>query len=59
MNNSQRGLLVRYLSEEELDQAIKAAQKAGETRLVRRLCFIKNLFQDDTREQAGRRVGIS
>ncbi|WP_152424851.1 IS630 family transposase [Natronococcus jeotgali] len=59
MNNRQRGLLVRHLSEEELDQAIESAQEADETRLVRRLCFIKNLYQGDTREQAGRRVGIS
>ncbi|RQG87852.1 helix-turn-helix domain-containing protein [Natrarchaeobius halalkaliphilus] len=59
MNNSQRGLLVQHLSEAELDQAVEAAQKADETRLVRRLCFIKNLYQGDTREQAGRRVGIS
>jgi len=51
--------LVKHLSEEELEQAIKDAQKADETRLVRRLCFIKNLYQGDTREQAGRRVGIS
>ncbi|MFA9416364.1 hypothetical protein [Natrinema sp. HArc-T2] len=47
---------MRHLSEKELDQAIEAAQKADETRLVRRLCFIKNLYQGDTREQAGRRV---
>ncbi|SIS22368.1 Transposase [Natronorubrum thiooxidans] len=59
MNNSQRGLLVQHLSEEEIDQAIKSAQEADETRLVRRLCYIKNLYQGDTREQAGRRVGIS
>ncbi len=32
---------------------------ADETRLVRRLCFVKNLYHGDTREQAGRRVGIS
>ncbi|MDQ2052617.1 IS630 family transposase [Natronolimnohabitans sp. A-GB9] len=59
MNKSQRGLLVRHLSEEELDQAIESAQEADETRLVRRLCYIKNLYLGDTREQAGRRVGIS
>jgi putative transposase len=59
MNTSQRGHLTRHLSERELDQAIEEAQKADETRLVRRLCFIKNLYQGDTRKQAGRRVGIS
>ncbi|QSG07558.1 Transposase [Halapricum desulfuricans] len=50
---------MRHLSEEELEQAIEDAQSADETRLVRRLCFIKNLYQGDTRKQAGRRVGIS
>ena len=59
MNTTQRGQVVRHLSEAELDQAIQEAQKADETRLVRRLCFIKNLYQGDTRKQAGRRVGIS
>ena len=59
MNTGQRGELVRHLSEEELGQAIEDAQSADETRLVRRLCFIKNLYQGDTRKQAGRRVGIS
>ncbi|MCU4753661.1 IS630 family transposase [Halobacteria archaeon AArc-curdl1] len=50
---------MRHLSEKGLDQAIEEAQEADEARLVRRLCFIKNLYQGDTREQAGRRVGIS
>lgn len=59
MNNTQRGLLVRHLTETELDQAVAEAQKAGETRLVRRLCYVKNLYAGDTREQAGNRVGIS
>jgi transposase len=59
MNTSQRSHLMRHLSESELDQAIEEAQKGDETRLVRRLCFIKNLYQGDTRKQAGRRVGIS
>jgi putative transposase len=59
MKGSQRGLLVRHLTETELDQAIAEAQKADETRLVRRLCYVKNLYAGDTREQAGNRVGIS
>jgi len=41
---------MRHLSESELDQAIEEAQKADEARLVRRLCFIKNLYQGDTRK---------
>ncbi|MWV38842.1 hypothetical protein [Natrialba sp. INN-245] len=50
MINNQRGLLVRHLSEKELNQAIEAAQEADETRLVRRLCFIKNLYQHLSRK---------
>ncbi|WP_166033631.1 hypothetical protein [Haloplanus aerogenes] len=50
---------MKHLSEEELEQAITDAQKAGETCLVRRLCYVKNLYQGDTREEAGKRVGIS
>ncbi|MWV38852.1 IS630 family transposase [Natrialba sp. INN-245] len=59
MKNTQRGLLMRHLLESEVDQAIVDAQTDGESVLVRRLCFIKNLYYGDTREQAGRRVGIS
>jgi len=59
MNASPRGLLVKHLSDSELDQAIAEAQKADETRLVRRLCYVKNLYAGDTRKEAGRRVGIS
>ena len=59
MKNNRRGLLVRHLSGGELGQAIQTAQKADETRLVRRLCYVKNLYAGDTREEAGDRVGIS
>ncbi|WP_425311095.1 helix-turn-helix domain-containing protein [Halococcus dombrowskii] len=59
MKNNQRGLLVKHLSSDELDRAIADAQKADETHLVRRLCYVKNLYAGDTREEAGDRVGIS
>lgn len=59
MKSSPRGLLLKHLTEIELDHAIEEAQKADETRLVRRLCFVKNLYQGDTRMEAGDRVGIS
>ncbi len=59
MKSSSRGLLLKHLTETELNREIKDAQKADETRLVRRLCFVKNLYQDDTRKEAGNRVGIS
>jgi len=59
MMTNRRGELVRHLTDSELEQAIQEAEKADETRLVRRLCFVKNLYQGDTRAQAGGRVGIS
>ena len=59
MNRSSRAELHRHLSERELDKAIDDAQKADETRLVRRLCFVKNLYAGETRTEAGRRVGVS
>jgi len=51
--------MVQHLSEQELDEAINDAQKADETRLVRRLCFIKNVLLGDTDAIAARRVGVS
>jgi transposase len=59
MATSRRIEVKRHLSEEQLDLAIDEAQKADETRLVRRLCFIKNLYFDDTTKTAARRVGGS
>lgn len=59
MKNDRRGLLVRYLSGDELCRAIADAQRPDETRLVRRLCYVKNLYAGDTRDGAGDRVGIS
>jgi len=50
---------MKHLTETELDREINDAQKADEIRLVRRLCFVKNLYQGDTRKEAGNRVGIS
>jgi transposase len=47
------------LSEEELDTAIDDAQKADETRLVRRLCLIKNLYAGDSITEAATRVGVA
>jgi len=59
MKTTRRTELVKHLSEQQLDDAINDAQKADETRLVRRLCFIKNIFLDDTETLAARRVGVS
>ena len=59
MKRGRRLEIVEHLTEEELERAINEAQKADETRLVRRLCFVKNLYAGDTLKEAGRRVGVS
>jgi transposase len=59
MATSRRIEVVRHLSEDQLDTAIDDAQKADETRLVRRLCFIKNLYFGDSTKIAAQRVGAS
>jgi putative transposase len=59
MKTGRQTELIHHLSEKELDTAIDEAQKADETRLVRRLCFIKNVYLGDTNEMAARRVGVS
>ena len=46
MKSSPRGLLVKHLTETELDHAVKEAQKADETYLVRRLCFVDALVAE-------------
>jgi len=59
MERSRRFELVEHLSNPELDEAIEEAQKADETRLVRRLCFVKGLHEGKTQQQAGDAVGVS
>jgi transposase len=59
MKTNRRTELVEHLSEAQLDDAINDAQKADETRLVRRLCFVKNLYEGKTQQQAGAAVGVS
>ena len=59
MKTGRQTELVMHLSEDELDTAIDDAQKADETRLIRRLCFIKNVYLSDTNKMAARRVGVS
>lgn len=59
MNGRRRFNVIEHLSEAELDTAINEAQKADEARLVRRLCFVKNLYAGDVLEEAARRVGVS
>lgn len=45
-----------HLSDEELRDAIK---KADDQRVVRRLCFVRNLSAEDTIEDAAWRVGAT
>ncbi|TMT87008.1 IS630 family transposase [Haloterrigena sp. H1] len=59
MKTTRQTEMVKHLSEKQLDEAINEAQKADETRLVRRLCFIKNVSLGDTDKMAARRVGAS
>ena len=59
MATSRRIEVERHLSEDQLDEALNEAQKADETRLVRRLCFMKNLYADDSTKTAAQRVGVS
>lgn len=49
----------KHLSDAELDEMIDEAQSNEETRLVRRLCLIKNLYCGDSVTEAGDRVGVS
>ena len=59
MSGTRRFDLREHLSEADLNTAINEAQKADEARLVRRLCFVKNLYAGDVLEEAARRVGVS
>jgi len=49
----------RHLDETELAEAIDDAQKAGQPHLVRRLCFIRNLYEGDSVTEAADRVGVA
>lgn len=51
--------VVRHLEGAELADAIEEAQKAGKTRLLRRLCCIRNLYKGDTVTEAADRVGVA
>lgn len=59
MKESRRFEVVEHLSEDELKQAIDDAQSAGDSHLVRRLCFVKGLYAGMTQQQAGDAVGVS
>jgi len=56
MNASRRFTVVEHLPDAELDDAIDAAQLADETRLVRRLCFVKNFHQQSPSQERLRKI---
>jgi hypothetical protein len=41
-----------------MDDAIDIAQQADETRLVQRLCLVKNRYEGKTQQQAGAAVAV-
>jgi transposase len=49
----------RLLSETELEEAIDAAKRSGDARVLQRLCFVKNCYAGDSAAEAARRVGVS
>lgn len=59
MSEGRQPPIERHLTEEELSEAIDEAEQADEPRLVRRLCFIKNLYAGDSPAEAAARVGMS
>ncbi|WP_435079608.1 IS630 family transposase [Halococcus sp. AFM35] len=56
MSEDRRIEIVRHLSEEDLDQLLS---EADDDKIVRRLTFVKNLYEGDTLEEAANRVGKS
>lgn len=56
---ARRKEIKRHLETAEVDDAIDAAQSAGDAYLVRRLAFVKNLYRGDSVTEAGERVGVS
>lgn len=51
--------VTRHLDDAALAAAIDEAQRAGNPYLVRRLCFVRNLYRGDSISEAADRVGVS
>ena len=56
MGRGRRKEVERHLTEEEIDDELGSTD---DPKMVQRLCFIKNLYEGDTLEEAARRVGKS
>ncbi|WP_254861546.1 helix-turn-helix domain-containing protein [Halovivax gelatinilyticus] len=56
MTRSRRKRIERHLEPDDLDARLVAAD---DPELVRRLCFVKNLYHGDTLAEAAARVGAS
>jgi len=53
---TRRAVVERHLSDDELRTEIK---KADDEKVVRRLCFVSNLYAGDAIKEAATRVGAS
>ena len=51
--------VARYLEDDAVAAAIDEAQRAENPYLVRRLCFVRNLYRGDSISEAADRVGVS
>ena len=56
MSSDRRKDVVRHLSDKDLDRLLT---EADDPKVVRRLTFVKNLYEGDTLEEAANRVGKS
>ena len=56
MGGDRRKVIIRHLSEEDLDRLLS---EADDPKVVHRLTFVKNLYAGDTLEEAAARVGKS
>jgi len=53
---TRRVVVERHLTEQEMRDSLK---NVDDPKVVRRLCFVNNLYEGDTLKQATRRVGAS
>ena len=59
IESTPRKQIERHLTEKQLNEAVDEAQSAEEAHLVRRLCFVKNIYAGDDTKEAASRVGVS
>lgn len=59
MTRGQQTAVKRYLTEDELEKAIREPKTNNIVHIVQRLCFLKNLYFGDNKTEAAHRVGAS